>query len=203
MLGKRLAQKRVHYPKSKKTAPALSTTAPPPTSTARPMPSASSKLHTNLPPPPTVQTPSTSRIIKVPPTEPEYEPSLPSEDDDEAPLGSPTPLPTSIASIAMGSSTPTLLPLASWTPAEVDAVMAFASHNTWRNFDSTTDPIIQRAFAVRLVKQGQIPHPSSISSGPASEAHHGLQTAHCCKGTYLMSESTWDLVHVLALLYFT
>ena len=52
VLGKRLTCKQVHYPKSKKVAATSSPTAPPPTTTARPVPSASPKLCTNLPPPP-------------------------------------------------------------------------------------------------------------------------------------------------------
>ena len=87
VLGKRLTQKQVHYPKSKKTVPASSTTAPLPTSMARPVPSASSKSCMNLPPPPIVQTPSTSWIFEVPSNEPE---DLSSE--EEPPKGSPMPL---------------------------------------------------------------------------------------------------------------
>ena len=47
VLGKRLARKRVHYPKSKKAVPSSSTTAPTPS--ARPTPSASTKPCMNLP----------------------------------------------------------------------------------------------------------------------------------------------------------
>ena len=176
VLGKRLARKRVHYPKGKKAAASTSsTTAPPPTPMARPLPSASSKLHVDLPPS-TVDKPSTSGIVEVPSTEHETDPI---SKDDESPISSPTPSSTPMVPTAStGTPTSTLPPLGTWTPLEVDAVLAFAGPNSQEFIATTTDVNHRRALAVHLVELEKIPHPSQLSSGPAHEARHRLQTAH-------------------------
>ena len=179
VLGKRLAHKQVHYPTKKKTEVPASSSAAPPKPPARRKPSASSKLTFVLPLDPPHDSPSTSGIKEVPPTEEE---SAHSEDDDDDPeptvpsvqMASPTPISTPVApSVAMGS--PSTLSPEAWTPMEVDAVLGFAGPNAQRAIATMTDTEWRRAYALRLVELGQIPHPSELSSGPAYESCHGLQ----------------------------
>ena len=181
VLGKRLARKRVHYPTKKKSEVPTSSSAAPPKPPARHKPSASSKSTFVLPLDPPHDSPSTSRIKEVPPTE--EEPTHSGDDDDNPEptvpsmqMASPPPIPTPVASlVAMGS--PSTLSPEAWTPMEVDAVLGFAGPNAQRAIATMTDTERRRDYALRLVELGQIPHPSELSSGPAYESRRGLQTA--------------------------
>ena len=127
------------------------------------------------------ESPSTSGIKEVPPTE---EKSAHSEDDNDdleptvpsVQMASSPPIPTPVApSVAMGS--PSTLPSEAWTPMEVDAVLGFAGPNAQNIIATMTDTERRRAYAIQLVELGQIPHPSELSSGPVYESRRGLQTA--------------------------
>ena len=166
MLGKRITRKCVHYPKKKTTkAPdASSTPAPSTTALERRQPSASSKSSA-VPPVyiPTDQA-STSGIQEVPSTKEESAPSEDEQPDSQpsAPtvqVASLTPATPVVPSVATGTphqfSTPD-----TWTQIEVDRVIFHSRDKCDHEADGEE---LRRAVASRLVKDGQVLHPSLLN----------------------------------------
>ena len=179
VLGKRISRKRVHYPKKKATkAPAASsTTAPPQTAPAKRKLPASTKS-TTVPPVyiPTDRA-STSGLKEVPTTKDE---SAPSEDDHADPqpsvpsvqMASPSPSTPVVPSVAMGSPLPPLTPAETWSEMEIDQVI-FHSRDS-RDHDAVGLEL-RRAIAARLVKDGQVYHPSRLNPRAGLKPRGGNQ----------------------------
>ena len=173
VLGKRLARKRVHYPKKAKPAKAEpSTTIPPTPATARQKSSASTKPPV-VPPFLPTDRPSTSGIQEVPTTEAELFPS--GDDDDDSPASEPDiqmaspppPIASGSGTVVMatpGASTPgylsSLSPSNLWSPMEIDRVI----HHSTDSRDHAVEGLeLRRAVAARLVTEGQVLHPSRLN----------------------------------------
>ena len=174
VLGKRLARKRVHYPKKAKLLAGSSTTIPPTPAMARQKSSASTKppvIPSFIP----IDRLSTTGIQEVPATEAELFPSGDDEDDSSTSepniqMASPAPPPPTASGsrtvvMAMpGTSTPgylsTLSPSNLWSPMEVDWVI----HHSMDLRDHAAEGLeLRRAIAAWLVTEGQVLHPSHLN----------------------------------------
>ena len=169
VLGKRVARKRVHPPKTKKTKDA------PSTRTHLPHPIIPNKSTTTLPFPPRPTGPSTSGLVEVPTTEEDSESDADSSNTVPVPsvqMASPSPSSTPIVPSVTMRSPPLATPeAADWSPMEVDSVLAYAQ---WHN--PPTDLEMRRTVASNLVANGGSVFPHAIPPG------RGLQTA--CRSGY-------------------
>ena len=145
---------------------ASSTSAPPPTAPARQKPTASSKSVAVPPAFSTTDHASTLGIQEIPPTEDELSPS---EDDQcnsqlSAPttqMASPTSSTPAVPSPSVAIGTPCQLStLDTWTQIEVDQVIF---HSRDKCDHEANGEEFWRAVASRLVKDGQVLHPSLLN----------------------------------------
>ena len=145
---------------------ASSTSAPPPTAPARRKPSASSKSAAVPPVYIPTDRASTSGIQEIPPTEDDQYNSQPSV--PPAQIASLTPTTPVVPSVTTGTpcqfSTPD-----TWTQIEVDRVIFHSRDKCDHKADGEE---FWRAVASRLVKDGQVLHPSLLNPWTPPRGRH-------------------------------